>query len=683
MSIHDISIRYIKGIGEKRAQLLSNKLGLYSLSDMLTFFPRAYQNWSDIVKICDVNCDENANRAVCIKAKIFSEITEKVSYKKGITTYSFLIYDRTGEIKVVIFANKYLAKSLKPGNTYLFYGRVKYNGKSLEMLSPEIKSSDSNYLHPIYKTSAGISSKMIESYIKSAINSFNVEETLPQCILNENHLISKSEAIKNIHFPSSEEMLSAAQRRLAFEELFFLTLGFKLLKSRNRKSSALPITPVSDAETYNLFPFKLTKSQNNVIKECEKDMSGSVPMNRLIQGDVGSGKTAVAAALCYNCFKNKKLSVVLAPTEILASQHFETFSSLFKNKGIKIELLTGALSQKRKKEIKAQLNDNRIDILIATHAVLSDDVELPNTALIVTDEQHRFGVSQRAALNTKANSPHTLVMSATPIPRTLGLVIYGDLDISTIKERPSGRKPIKTFSITSNLRTRALNYVKKHIENGLQGYIVCPAIDENEDIPLLSATEYITKLKEGIFKDYPIALLHGKMKSKEKDQIMNNFLNGNVKLLVSTTVVEVGIDVPNAAIMVVENADRFGLSQLHQLRGRIGRGSAESTCILISDSKSQVSKQRLRIMCSTEDGFKIAEEDLKLRGPGNFLGNEQHGLPKLKIADILNDDSVLYSAAEAAEQVYKSDPTLSLNENKKMLETVEYMFMQNRKILFN
>ena len=684
MSAQERDIKYIKGIGEKRAQLFKKRLGLFTLNDLLEFYPRKYEDWTAPLLLCDIPLNET----ICIKAKISTDIEEKKSYKTNIVTYTFYIYDRTGQVKVVLFNNKYLAESLKKDETYLFYGKVKWNGIYREMDSPEIRPEFETKLRPIYRSTTGLTSRQIEKIIPNALELAENDDILPENIIKKYNLISHYNALKEIHLPTSKASLNQAVRRLSFEELLLLRLGYSMIKKRNRGKSAKAIHPASADEINGLFDFSLTTAQKRVINECLKDMNSNIPMNRLIQGDVGSGKTAVAAALMLCVKLSGYMSVMLVPTEILAEQHFSTLSYFFRNFNVNIGILTGSLNAKEKKEIKKLVKAKKIDILIATHAVLTEDVELPNTALVVTDEQHRFGVSQRALLSKKADYPHTLVMSATPIPRTLGLIIYGDLDISIIDELPKGRIPIKSYFIGEEKRERALNYVKKHIDNGYQGYIVCPVIsdmldEEKEKSELKAATEYSQELKNKLFKGYSVGLLHGKMKQKEKEEIMNNFAAGNIKLLVSTTVIEVGIDVPNAVIMIIEDADRFGLAQLHQLRGRVGRGNIPSTCIFISSNKSKSVAERMRIMCATTDGFKIAEADLKQRGPGNFLGKEQHGLPKLKIADLLDNSLLLNDAISAADFILNDDVELSKPENSKLKNAVNSMFIQSEKIEFN
>lgn len=679
MSYYDTDIKFVKGIGEKRAQLFKKRLGLFSLQDLITHYPRNYEDWTALTKIEDVPFNEN----VCIKAKISSEIQKKITRNKKIETYQFYIYDRTGQIRVTIFNNKYLAESLKEQEEYLFYGKVKWSGIFRDMASPEIRPVTECKIRPIYPSTEGLTSRQIEKIISGVFQTFEVKEFLSEDIVKQFNLMSHPDAVKQVHFPKSKEEITKARKRLAFEELLLLRLGLTGLKNRARGQNSKKISPLTQTELSNVFPFELTSAQKRVINECFNDMCGEHPMNRLVQGDVGSGKTAVAAALCYATVKSGYMSVMLAPTEILATQHYKSFCDFFNKFGYNIELLTGSLSAKEKNRIKTSLKKSNVNILVATHAVLTDDVILPNTALVITDEQHRFGVSQRAMLSQKANHPHTLVMSATPIPRTMGLVVYGDLDISIIDELPKGRIPIKSYSVNYNLRARAIGYVKKHLDEGYQGYIVCPMIENESDSELTAATDYAKELSETLLKGYSIGLLHGKMKPKDKDKVMSDFAAGKIQVLVSTTVIEVGVDVPNAVIMVVENADRFGLSQLHQLRGRVGRGNIESSCIFISNSTSKTTNERLKTLCSTTDGFKIAEADLKLRGPGNFLGKEQHGLPEMKIADLVEDSEIIYASSKAAELILANDPTLSLPENSELKHRVNSLFSKNRKIEFN
>ena len=464
-----------------------------------------------------------------------------------------------------------------------------------------------------------------------------------------------------------------ARRRLMFEELLTLTLGMRLMRSRNREKTGFVAKQDYTASFIRLLPFRLTGAQQRAVQAITADMQHERPMNRLLQGDVGSGKTAVAAAVIYNAVRNGMQCALMAPTEILAMQHFATLTRFFEKTGVRTALLTGSVRASEKRKIYASLRAGEIDLLVGTHALLTPDVTFKQLGLVITDEQHRFGVEQRAALGDKGQNPHILVMSATPIPRTLALMIYGDLDVSVLDELPPGRKPVKTYAVTGEKRERALGYVRDHLDKGLQGYVVCPLVEEG-DTPLAAAEEYAQMLREGIFRGYGVGLLHGRMKPKEKEAAMRAFSAGEVQLLVSTTVIEVGVDVPNAVIMVIENAERFGLSQLHQLRGRIGRGKAASTCILISDAQNDEAVQRLRIMTQTNDGFRIADEDLQMRGPGDFFGARQHGLPEMKIADMLSETQLVHEAGACAEKLLERDPHLRAPEHRALRKAVVALF---------
>ena len=530
-------------------------------------------------------------------------------------------------------------------------------------------------IEPVYAATEGLSSKTIEKIMKNAlVYTDSMQDAIPDGIRQKNGLCDFKTALKSIHFPLERQALESAKRRLVFEELFVLQTGLLFLKRRRRALAGCTVKNNLLEEFKKTLSFKLTGAQERVINECLTDMMSPRPMNRLIQGDVGSGKTAVAAALMYISAGNGFQSALMAPTELLAEQHFKTLCKITENSGIKCALLTGSLTKKQKDEVKAGLKSGEIKVAVGTHALLTDDVEFESLGLVVTDEQHRFGVGQRGRLSSKGNNPHTLVMSATPIPRTLGLIIYGDLDISIIDEYPAGRQKIATYCVDSSYNARVYNYIKKFIAEGRQAYIVCPLVDENEALGIKSASEYYEELSENQFKDYTLGLLHGKMKPKNKESVMRRFAAGEIQLLISTTVIEVGIDVPNAALMVIENAERFGLSQLHQLRGRIGRGEYSSACILISDVKSGDTKRRLDVIKNNTDGFKIADEDLKLRGPGDFLGSRQHGLPDMKIADIFADRETLHSAGKEAEELLRRDPMLHEAENAGLRSEITELF---------
>lgn len=662
-------IRFLKGVGEKRAELLRKK-GIDTVGALLRFYPRAYLDWQNITPISE--CHEGEN--VCVRAEITSPV-KTANIRRGMTLYKFSAADDSGVIEVTLFNRKYLAENLREGRSYLFYGKLGYGITLRQMSSPEIMPAEYMGIEPVYAATEGLSSKTIEKIMKNAlVYTDSMQDAIPDGIRKKNGLCDFKTALKSIHFPLERQALESAKRRLVFEELFVLQTGLLFLKRRRRALAGCTVKENLLDEFKKTLSFKLTGAQERVINECLTDMMSPRPMNRLIQGDVGSGKTAVAAALMYISAGNGFQSALMAPTELLAEQHFKTLCKITENSGIKCALLTGSLTKKQKDEVKAGLKSGEIKVAVGTHALLTDDVEFESLGLVVTDEQHRFGVGQRGRLSSKGNNPHTLVMSATPIPRTLGLIIYGDLDISIIDEYPAGRQKIATYCVDSSYNARVYNYIKKFIAEGRQAYIVCPLVDENEALGIKSASEYYEELSENQFKDYTVGLLHGKMKPKDKESVMRRFAAGEIQLLISTTVIEVGIDVPNAALMVIENAERFGLSQLHQLRGRIGRGEYSSACILISDVKSGDTKRRLDVIKNNTDGFKIADEDLKLRGPGDFLGSRQHGLPDMKIADIFADRETLHSAGKEAEELLRRDPMLHDAENAGLRSEITELF---------
>lgn len=661
------NIKYLKGVGEKRAALLA-KLGIRTLYDLLTFFPRTYEDWSNIIAIKDAPMNET----VCIKAFAGMRCREH-RIRKGMTLYKTEISDGESVIDVTFFNNKYAAEKIEQGKEYLFFGKITGKGYYRSMNSPEfVEAEGSDRMRPIYPQTAGINSRAIEKLINQAFSVCDkVPDPIPAEIRDAYCLMEINKALRCIHSPESEDMLSEARRRLIFEELFLLELGLLRLKSKARKSTALSMKKDYTEEFFSLLPFELTGAQKKAIAASAEDMLKDVPMNRLLQGDVGSGKTAVAAALIYNCARNGCQSALMAPTEVLAMQHYKTMVGFFYKTDIKIELLTSSTPAAEKRRIKASLASGETDLIIGTHALIQKDVEFKNLALAVTDEQHRFGVNQRSSLSSKGKNPHTLVMSATPIPRTLALIIYGDLDLSILDEMPKGRQKIDTFLVNTSIRERAYGYIKKHLCDGLQGYIVCPLVEEGEMSELTAANELYKNLSDGFFKGFRLGLLHGKMKAAEKKAVMDSFAKGETQLLVSTTVIEVGIDVPNAVIMVIENAERFGLSQLHQLRGRIGRGTHKSSCIMISDDEKS---ERLNVLVSTSDGFKIADEDLKMRGPGDFFGSRQHGLPEMKIANMMTDGEIIRETHFAAQNLLTKNPALAGEEYDMLRKAVNRMF---------
>lgn len=668
----DTDIKYLKGVGERRAAMLS-RLGVSDVNALVRLYPRVYEDWSRIKSINEAQIGE----ICCIKGIVGSPVRKNL-IRKGLTLYKTEITDGSGIMGITIFNSRFAAEKLTEGDEFLFFGRVGGNLYRKEMNSPEIEPAEgADRIRPIYPQTHGLNSKMIEKLVKTALTQCKDElvDPIPLWLREKYCLMNLPDSLWNIHFPKSPDYLEEARRRLIFEELLILQLGLEKMRSQTQKNAGAIIERDFSDEYFSHLPFSPTGAQRRAVKEAMRDMMSGRQMNRLLQGDVGSGKTAVAAALVYSAAKNSMQSALMAPTEVLAEQHYKTFLKLFDGCSINVELLTGSDTAAQKRRKKEALKAGEIDLLIGTHAIIQSDVEFKSLALVITDEQHRFGVEQRNALGEKGKNPHLYVMSATPIPRTLALIIYGELDISILDELPPGRQKIETYAVTSELRQRAYNYVKKHLDAGRQGYIICPLVDEGEsDTELASAVKYADELQRGDFRGYTVGLMHGKMKSVDKKKVMESFSNGETQLLVSTTVIEVGVDVPNAVIMVIENAERFGLSQLHQLRGRIGRGQYKSTCILITDAKNDTAQRRMKVMETTTDGFKIADEDLKLRGPGEFFGSRQHGLPEMKIADMLEDRSTLEETQRAAKEIVARDPELSSPESTALKNEIQRLF---------
>ena len=653
-------VRYIKGIGEQRAKALG-KLGIATLRDLISYFPRAYDNRTQLRRIADLVPGETAG----VAAMVASPPT--ISHvRRGLDLVKLRAVDDTGALDVTFFNQAWLKNNLHQGETYVFYGRAEGSlfrrQMSNPVVEPEGRREITGRIVPIYPLTAGVSQLILSRSIRQGLTACAdiLPDVLPDQVRREHQLCRIEYAYENIHFPESAEALDLARRRLAFEELFLFTIGLERLRQRREVVHVPPCGGVDMEPFYSALPFTLTDAQRRCVEEALADMRSGTPMNRLVQGDVGSGKTMVAAACVYFCVKNGRQAALMAPTEILAQQHYHGLAPLLENLGIRCALLTGSTSAKTKKSIAAQLESGEIDFAIGTHALITGSVVYQNLGLVVTDEQHRFGVAQRADLAAKGDHPHILVMSATPIPRTLALILYGDLDVSIIDQLPPGRQPVETFAVTSRYHQRVYNFIRKLVGEGRQAYIVCPMVEENEELPdeRKAVTEYARKLQAEVFPDLKVAFVHGKMKPKEKDAVMAAFAAHETDILVSTTVIEVGVDVPNAAVMVIENAERFGLSQLHQLRGRVGRGKHQSYCILISDNQNEETRQRLKVMTKTSDGFKIAEEDLRLRGPGDFFGQRQHGLPGLKVADLGCDTKLLQEAQEAARKLLAEDPDL-------------------------
>ena len=668
----DRDIQYVKGVGEVRAKRF-RRLGVDTLMALLRFYPRAYEDWSHIHAMADAPEGE-----VCCVEGIIAEPPEERRIGGGRLLVKTEATDGETLLRLVFFNNRYAADALREGEAYLFYGKTErdpYSGQR-QMISPQYRKKGAAPLsmQPIYHQTDKLPSKTIARCVRAALDTAGdlLPETLPSWMLEKYKLLPLQAALEAIHFPRSEADVAAARRRLAFEEL--LTLETGLLMQREKEKKGIVIGDYS-AAFEALLPFTMTGAQVRAVQTLAADMASGGVMRRLLQGDVGSGKTAVAAAAVYSCVKSGCQAAVMAPTEVLAGQHFRTFLKFFENTEIRTAILSGSMSKKSKDEVKQQLAEGHIDCVIGTHALIQQDVVFHRLGLVITDEQHRFGVGQRAALANKGADPHLLVMSATPIPRTLGLIIYGDMDLSILDELPKGRKPVKTYLVDESYRPRLYRFLEKHFAKGQQGYIICPLVEQGgQESLLMPAEEYYAYLQREVFPDRRLGLLHGKMKPAEKERVMRQFSEGELDCLVATTVVEVGVDVPNATVMLIENADRFGLSQLHQLRGRVGRGQESSTCVLISGSRSPKTQERLAILCATTDGFRIADEDLRLRGPGDFFGQRQHGLPELKIADLCEDTRILRAAREIAEKLLAEDPALQKEENRRLRDAVVEMF---------
>lgn len=668
-------VKYVKGVGPNRIQLL-NKLKIYTLKDLITYYPRDYEDRSKPKNICD--CEDGEE--VLIEAIPTGKITE---FRKGKMVISkLLVRDQTGTCYITWYNQGYLRNKFIPTKLYRFFGKVSKKGTRLEMNSPvfdEIEQTkNTGKIVPIYPLTYELKQSTLRRIIENGLAEVQgkLEETLPEYILKENNLLDINTCIERIHFPEDFSDYNKSRERLVFEEL--LTTQLALLKLKNnyeREKNGIAFSKDAKmSDVINVLPFKLTKAQLRVLEEIDNDMESGKSMNRLLQGDVGSGKTVVAMIAAYKAVKSGYQAAIMAPTAILASQHFESFGSILNQFGIKCELLISSISKKKKTEILEKLQNGEINILIGTHAMLEENVSFKNLGLVVTDEQHRFGVKQRATIASKGKNPDTIAMSATPIPRTLALILYGDLDISIIDELPPNRKKIETYAVRKGMSERVNEFVRKQIDSGRQAYIVCPLVEENEELGLNSVIELEEKYKNETFSNYKVAYLHGKMKTKEKDEIMEQFKNGKIQILIATTVIEVGVNVPNASIMVVENAERFGLAQLHQLRGRVGRGEYQSYCILKFEGNSETTRQRMKVMCDTNDGFIISEKDLELRGSGDFFGTEQHGIPEFKIANLFEDMGTLKKVQKIAMQIMVDDPLLEKKENEKLNKIIKAKF---------
>lgn len=664
-----MDITYLKGVGPKRAELY-RKLGIETAEQLIELYPRDYVDLTAPVTVAQAHIGEVcAFRAfVMSKKSPFNEYARMALYKAELS-------DGTGNITAVFFNTKYAFGRLETGREYIFYGKITGDEIRKQISTPLFVDVSENVLMPKYPLTAGLSNNMVSANVKTALQQVTVAESLPQPLIEKLGLLPRETAVRQIHFPRTRQEYTEARRRLVLEELLTLKLGLSLMKRRGREHTGAVMKPADITSLWRALPFEPTNAQKNAVRDCIADMQREFPMNRLIQGDVGSGKTLVAAAAAYFAFLNGHGTMVMAPTEVLAQQHYKTFTEMLSGLGVRVELLSGSLTVKEKNDVRRRAESGEIDVLIGTQALIQKTSAMSSAGLVIVDEQHRFGVSQRSTLAEKGKAPHILAMSATPIPRTLALIIYGDLDVSVLGEMPKGRLPVKTYAVDGSFRLRVYNFIKKHIAAGRQAYIVCPLVESSEGkSEKASAIEYYDRLVNGDFRDIPTGLLYGKLKQSEKEQVMSDFKAGKLKLLVSTTVIEVGIDVPNAVVILIENAEQFGLSQLHQLRGRVGRGSEQSFCVLMTDNRSDYTKARMDAMVRTTNGFEIAQEDLELRGPGNFFGREQHGLPPLKVADIADDAGLLTEADRVSAAILSADPQLTRPENELLRHNVERLF---------
>ncbi len=670
-------IRYLKGVGEQRGKLL-NKLGINRIGDLLSYFPRTYEDRTLITAIADAHMDEY----VCIKAVVAAPPT-LARVRRGMELVKLRVFDESASLDITYFNQAYIRDHLKQGETYTFYGKIGGVPSRKSMVNPDYEKAGNEgkktgLIMPKYPLCRGISNKLISDCIRSALSLAEgaFPNYLPEDISRRFGLAQAAYAYENIHFPTDFGALELARQRLVFEELFVLACALGSMRSARCSNSGTYIENRGFERFYSTLSFSPTSAQMKAIEQCACDMASGKQMSRLVQGDVGSGKTLVAAACIWSVCSMGMQAAFMAPTEILAEQHFSTVSAFLSPFGISVEKLTGSMSAKQKREVKARIASGQTQVIVGTHAIISDDVEFDRLALVVTDEQHRFGVAQRSSLSEKGSHPHVLVMSATPIPRTLALMIYGDLDVSIIDELPPGRQKVDTFTVDETYRQRLYAFIEKLTAEGRQVFVVCPMVEENDelDLELCSAVEHAESLKER-FPHLRVACVHGKMKAKDKDAAMRQMSLGEIDVLVSTTVIEVGVDVPNAALMIVENAERFGLSQLHQLRGRVGRGSHKSYCVLVSDAKNEEAQTRLKAMCKTNDGFKISEGDLRLRGPGDFFGSRQHGLPEMHIASLGGDVKMLKQAQDAALELLAKDPQLNSPGCENLKERVGQLFI--------
>ena len=668
----DTPVRYLKGVGPKTAERFE-KLGILTLSDLLCHYPRRYLDFSKPYSIAEAPADTEC----VVKAEVFAKPGGRI-LPGGRRMERITAGDDVSSLEITWFNNPYAAQKLELGQEYYFQGIVTGGMLRRQMVNPQVRTDaqvKSSPFEAVYPQTEGLTSSAIAKCVRQLLpHAELLPDPLPSEMLKKYRLLSKANAVRAIHCPATEEEAFAARRRLIYEELLVLQLGIGRMKNHGAASTGAPMKKADASPFWESLSFSPTGAQRRAVEEILTDMSGETSMNRLLQGDVGSGKTLVAAAAIWACIRAGYQAALLAPTEILASQHAENLNRLLSPFGMRVALLTGGMKAAARRTTLAAIRDDEADLIVGTHAILSEGVEFARLGLAVVDEQHRFGVRQRGLLAEKATNPHLLVMSATPIPRTLGLLMYGDLDISILDELPPGRKPVKTRCITGKKRADLYGFLDREIDSGRQVYIVCPAIEDAGGSGLNAVKSYYEDIAKAYLPDRRVGLMHGKLKPKEKAEVMDDFKSGRLDALVSTTVIEVGVDVPNATVMVIENAERYGLSALHQLRGRVGRGAAESWCFLVSDNASESVQKRLKFLCSTSDGFAVAQYDLETRGPGDFFGSRQHGLPTLQIADLMNDTRTLHAAQSEAVALLAEDPLLERPEHALLARQVEQMF---------
>ena len=672
------SVRYLKGVGEARAQVFAS-MGIFTLYDLISYFPRTYEDRTRIVPVSELQVDEPA----CFRAFVTSSPRTN-HIRKGLDLTKLSVADDTARLNLTFFNQKYVADNLQYGEEYYFYGTLAGDYLGYGMTNPVFESVQSagvktRRIMPIYPLTAGMSNSLISRSVQQALEACLSElpELLPEPLRMKYGLCDAASAYREIHMPGSFELLQRARDRLVFEEFFIFSVGLSMLRSRRGEKTRLALTGLDPAAFERVLPFTLTNAQKRVISEIRSDLESGKVMNRMVQGDVGSGKTAVAACAAWFAAQNGLQAALMAPTEILAEQHARSLEPMLAPLGVRTTLLTGSMTAAQKKTARQAIASHQVDLIVGTHALISEATDFSNLGLVIADEQHRFGVAQRAALAEKGDNPHILVMSATPIPRTLAMILYADLDLSVIDELPPGRQTVQTFLVGEDMRGRINNFIRKQAEEGHQVFIVCPAIEEGETESLKSAEVWAETLQQAVFPDLRVALVHGRMKSAQKDEIMRAFADGDYDILVATTVIEVGVDVPNATLMVIENADRFGLSQLHQLRGRVGRGSAQSYCVMFTSNHNPDTLRRLKALCKNNDGFAISREDLAIRGPGDFFGTRQSGLPAFKVGSLVNDLSTLQNAQAEAAAFLSSEELPKRPEYAPLMERIRALFSEN------